>query len=652
MLSGNIVSPPSPQELHQQLLGIPNTPQGNQFLADIIANDKSVKGGIAAAILNLRQKPAPIAPPEGGTVVDGLIQKAQNPFGQAPQGQAPQGQAPQGQAPQEAAPQEAAPQEAAPQEAAPQEAAPQEGQESMGIAQPGLEEQAQESPMATGGLVAFNHGGNVRRFAEGSELRGRGSDPRGRPSGRDIDYSSAMFAPSTVNPEGYDVGASGWSIPWGDIGRSISGAIPSMQDIKSTYAEFTAPSPEEYDYAKTTDVSPSKKRELEAAKADRLARENIAARSPSSDQAALGVSPVVEGGNFSPRGSNYSPVNQKTILEKLGVEPFSGGIPSAKTESATNVDKTFKAALGNEKGGDKAAPEYRSTLENAPDQDRNATPSTTDARKILAPEKKIISFDDQIAGIQKMLGVPPNIAAELYGEREHELAKDKNIHLIQDLAAGIGAALTHRPGPTGTGGRFKSDVPGAIGTGLMALVASRMQSEKTEGVTQDKLDELKVKSKMNDYEARKEAGKIFLAQQQDLRKAEAEARAKMDALQFQRGTDLSTRKLSGEYSLAEARIREEATRRLEEFKATNQVELEKLKVKLATGKPIEAKDKQDLYSAVLGYMANIGGDQDDANAMFKLALAEIENRAPATASPTSNRTPIPGTSLSITPPSR
>jgi hypothetical protein len=409
-----------------------------------------------------------------------------------------------------------------------------------------------------------------------------------------------------------------------------------MQDIKNTYAEFTTPSPEEYEYAKTTDVSPSKKRELEAAKADRLARENIAARSPSSDQAALGFS------DFSM--SPTSPTLQKEMLKKLGVEPLSGGLPSAKRGSSTNLDRTFEAALGNDKGGDKAAPEYRSTLENAPDQDRNATPSTTDARKILAPEKKIISVDDQIAGIQKFLGVPPNIAAELYSEREHELAKDKNIHLIQDLAAGIGAALTHRPGPTGTAG--------AIGTGLMALVASRMQSEKTEGATQDKLDELKVKSKMNDYEARKEAGKIFLAQQQELRKEEAKARAKMGELQFQRGTNLLTGQQRGEYGLQAAGIREEAARRLEAFKAANRVELEELKVKLAAGKPIEAKDKQDLYNAILGYMANTGGDQDAANAMFNLALAQIENRAPATASPTSNRTPIPGTNLSITPPSR
>jgi hypothetical protein len=483
MLNGNIVSPPSPQELHQQLLGIPNTPQGNQFLADIIANDKSVKGGIAAAILNLRQKPAPIAPPEGGTVVDGLIQKAQSPFGQAPQQQAPQ--------------------EAAPQEAAPQEQAPQEGQESMGIAQPGLEEQAQESPMATGGLVAFNHGGGVRRFAEGSSLRDREADQRGRSSGRDIDYSSAMFAPSTVNPEGYDVGAPGWSIPWGDIGRSISGAIPSMQDIKNTYAEFTTPSPEEYEYAKTTDVSPSKKRELEAAKA---------ARTPSLGFSDFSMAPTY-------------PSLQKEMLKKLGVEPFSAGLPSAKQESPANVDKAFNVALEDKKGGDKAAPGYKTTTLSTPEQTQGATvvvtddqpaaPAPTGTTTATPPKSptKTASYDEKIKAVMDIYGVPPNIAAELYSEKEHELSKDKSIHLIQDLAAGIGAALTHKAGPTGTGGRYKSDVSGAIGTGLMALVAGRMQSEKAEGAAQDKMDELKVKSKMNEYEAYKDAAKIVLNQE-------------------------------------------------------------------------------------------------------------------------------------------
>jgi hypothetical protein len=593
-------------------------------------------------------------PPEGGTVVDGLIQKAMNPMGQAPQGVAPQEAAPQEQAPQGEAPQGEAPQEQAQQEAAPQEQAPQEDQESMGIAQPGLEQTAQESPMATGGLVAFNHGGNVRRFATGSEgealrgrdadIRGRDADIRGRPDARTIDPSQFVFAPTTVNQEGYDVGAPGWSIPWADIGKSISGAVPSMQDISNAYAEFSAPSPEEYDYAKTTDVSPSKRRELEAAKAARAAREGVAAKVQPANQAALGFSDFSE--------NPIAPSLQKAVLEKLGVQPFSGGLASAKQESSANVYPKFKQALENKKGGDKNAPEYVSTIKNSPDLDKGATSSAPDTRKILAPEKKTISYDDQILSIQKMLGVPPNIAAELYSEREHELARDKNIHVIQDIAAGIGAALTHKAGPTGTGGRFKSDVPGAIGTGLMSLVASRMQSEKTEGAAQDKLDELKVKSKMNEYEARKEAAKIVIAQQQEIKKAEAEARAKMGTLQYQRETDLLTNKQRGEYGLAEQRIRAQEAKSLAQFEADNRVALEELKSKLAAGKPLERKDMQDLYNAVLGYASNNGLASEDIDSLYAKAIASVTGTASPQAAPTSNRMAIPGTNLSITPASR
>lgn len=494
MLNGNIVSPPSPQELHQQLLGIPNTPQGNQFLADIIANDKSVKGGIAAAILNLRQKPAPIAPPEGGTVVDGLIQKAQNPTGQAPQ----------------QAPQEQAPQEQAPQEQTPQEQAPQEGQESMGIAQPGLEEQAQESPMATGGLVAFNHGGNVRRFAEGSEARAQ-------------PFDTTRFEPELLSKlkSGYDTlnaygdkalqayfdGSDENVYP--DEGSFLGGLLPDLSRFYQVSHRPNAPAGLKAQYAP----------------AERDVVEDNAAYRLSHAPAGSGVSPVVEGENFTPRGSNYSPVNQKAILEKLGVEPFSAGLPSAKQESPVNVHKVFEAALEDKDGGDKAAPGYKTTTLSTPEQTQGATvvvtddqpaaPAPTGTTTATPPKSptKAASYDEKIKAVMDITGVPPNIAAELYSEKEHELSKDKSIHLIQDLAAGIGAALTHKAGPTGTGGRYKSDVSGAIGTGLMALVAGRMQSEKAEGAAQDKMDELKVKSKMNEYEAYKDAAKIVLNQE-------------------------------------------------------------------------------------------------------------------------------------------
>lgn len=451
MLSGNIVSPPSPQELHKQLLGIPNTPQGNQFLAGIIANDKSIKGGIAAAILNLRQKPAPVPFPAEGTVVDGLIQRAQDPFGQAPQEQAPQ---------------EQAPQEQAPQEQAPQEQAPQENQAAMGIAQPGLEEQAQDSTMATGGLVAFNHGGAIRGFSEGRVAENELADaaPHFIPSGL-TNWVQSMLSPSPGRPR------------------------DEMKRAQAEEREIAARTPPGVvETALKAIMSPSPGNRPAEAKEPESNQKPTKTEQPKTEQ---------------PK------VDQKSIQTKLGVDPSDSGMP--KAQHAANVDKTFKESLEDKKDAATESPGYSTPMQNSPENDQYATPPAT--AEPTSSAGKADSYDAKIRAMMDIYGVPPNIAAELYSEKEHALAKDKSIHLIQDLAAGIGAALMHKPGVTGTGGRYKSDISGAIGTGLMALVANRAQSEQAEGAAQNAMDELKVKSKMNEYEARKEAAKAVVSQE-------------------------------------------------------------------------------------------------------------------------------------------
>lgn len=122
------VMAPSPQEIYASLKSIPNTPQGKQMLSQLVQQGQktgSVEGSIAAALLNNYNNAQPPAPMPQGNVSQQVVARAQ-PAMPAPS--------------------------------------------MMGIGAPGLEQMAQQQHaqrMATGGLVAFAHGGNVRGFDEG-----------------------------------------------------------------------------------------------------------------------------------------------------------------------------------------------------------------------------------------------------------------------------------------------------------------------------------------------------------------------------------------------------------------------------------------------------------------------------------------------------
>ena len=167
-------------------------------------------------------------------------------------------------------------------------------------------------------------------------------------------------------------------------------------------------------------------------------------------------------------------------------------------------------------------------------------------QELEAPKKadgSHASYEDQISYIQKVLGTPPDVSAEIKGQLEKRMAHEGNVNLIKDIAAGFGGFL-------GTRGYGQE----RVGAGIMNALQSSAIHGKEEGDMQDKIDALHLKSMMLPYESRHQAGTLLMQNQQKLREAQAAAAAKQAEMSFQRDTSLSGKKIAGEYGLEAQRL--------------------------------------------------------------------------------------------------
>ena len=213
-----------------------------------------------------------------------------------------------------------------------------------------------------------------------------------------------------------------------------------------------------------------------------------------------------------------------------------------------------------------------------------------------------LSYEDQIGYIQKVLGTPPDVSAEIKGQLEKRMAHEGNVNLIKDIAAGIGGFL-------GTRGYGQE----RVGAGIMNALQSSAIHGKEEGDMQDKIDALQLKSTMQPYESRHQAATLFLQNQQKLREAQAAAAARQAELSYERGTKFGTEQLQGEYGLRKEGLQGKSQMEIAQMKANADLKLEAAKAAMARGE-LTGTNK----TAILNQLNELAG-------LGLISRAEVDN---------------------------
>jgi len=284
--------------------------------------------------------------------------------------------------------------------------------------------------MATGGLVSLAQGGPVRGYAGGGYL--------------DVPH------PKLSSHE------TSWGPSW---------TLDNLVDIDDT------PSQSAQDYYKTTEPSPSKRRELSAAK---LGHNDTQSEDQTPIDAA-GLSEAINATNQNPDFSymDESPSSRmpKIDLASLGSTPYAP--PSGDGGQTIVVDT-----------GDEPTP----TAERTSGESSSKVPK--------------LSFDKQVEGLASLYAGDHAKAAELKGAMEKRLAESSKSHNLEDVAAGIAGMLSGR-----------GYLSQRIGTGVLTGLASRGQHGAEEDTLQAKIDALGLNEETQHNTARHEALKSVLGTQ-------------------------------------------------------------------------------------------------------------------------------------------
>lgn len=511
---------------------------------------------------------------------------------------------------------------------------PQQQEQQMGLAQPGLEQTAQQ--YAAGGLVAFANGGlasmlpmgyagesdvpvfnydggeeygdshDVRGFADGSVVRGVFPYTSGYGDLND-DELDAMIEAETeaeANPqleESYSAGP-------GDIGgmalkglKSAGSWLADKAFIKDPNweARQVAKAQAEKDYYKTTEPSPSKKRELMG-----VAPIPTAPEKPSFIDNTKGVLAAV-GEMLTP--DKTKPVDTGAVKAKQPSAPKAStvrSIPEPKPVpkeapksderpgvSLLSPDMWQKAGLG---GVNAPSAADDTTIAYVPDEE---TPDTAQAQQMVQKVTNSgLSADQQIAAIAKYLQTDTSEAMKIKGEMEKANAHAGNLGIMASLASAVGLGL-------GTYGPASH----RWGAGLAGLASGLMGVEQADESRQAKLNELRMKVAEAQGSGQRKAAEMVLNQR-------AKAAAEADEMKKQ----LMLEKVKGGYGLQKAEIGAGATR----YSADQRAEAAALKAAGGGGGMNEYQRKQIEAKAVeLGmkeYEQQILGKQPDENLRARL----------------------------------
>jgi hypothetical protein len=452
----------------------------------------------------------------------------------------------------------------------------QQPQMPMGLEAPYLEDfaqQQQQQRMATGGIVALAHGGPVQGYAAGGNFG--------------IDWGS--YAPELAHES---------TGHWLDRTLGKEAARQERYPVEEDWGKRLQEMPTTDSYGSPLDRADAWLTKMEHKLTPSTALKNVgfSEMSPSTWRGKKGL-------------------DQPSLLDALNSSQNDTG--SEDTETATGSPIDDLSLIGGR--------QYpRSEVNSYPHSDQldttadilktseTPTPKTTTPpggqtistsepqqprprQELEAPKKadgSHLSYEDQISYIQKVLGVPPDVSAEIKGQLEKRMAHEGNVNLIKDIAAGIGGFL-------GTRGYGQE----RVGAGIMNALQSSAIHGKQESEMQDKIDALQLKSMMLPYESRHQAGTLFLQNQQKLREAQAAAAARQAELSYERGTKLITGQQEGEYGLKKEGLQGKNAQALQEAKAKEDRLLAAFEHKLKTSENLTQKDILTAYSSVAGHLA-------------------------------------------------
>jgi len=231
------------------------------------------------------------------------------------------------------------------------------------------------------------------------------------------------------------------------------------------------------------------------------------------------------------------------------------------------------------------------------------------------------SYEDQIGYIQKILGTPPDVSAEIKGQLEKRMAHEGNVNIIKDIAAGLGGFL----GSRGYGQE-------RVGAGIMNALQSSAIHGKEEGEMQDKIDALQLKSMTQPYESRHQAATLYLQNQQKLHEAQVAAASKRDEQAYERGTKFGTEQLQGEYGLRKEGLQGKSQMEIAQMKANADLKLEAAKTAIANNS-LTGTNK----TAVYNHLSDLAGmgliDRAKLDEAFQQSIATITGRSAPQSAP-------------------
>ena len=260
-------------------------------------------------------------------------------------------------------------------------------------------------------------------------------------------------------------------------------------------------------------------------------------------------------------------------------------------------------------------------------------------QELEAPKKadgSHASYEDQISYIQKVLGTPPDVSAEIKGQLEKRMAHEGNVNLIKDIAAGFGGFL-------GTRGYGQE----RVGAGIMNALQSSAIHGKEEGDMQDKIDALHLKSMMLPYESRHQAGTLLMQNQQKLHEAQAAAAARQAEMSYERGTKFGTEQLQGEYGLQKEGLQNKTQTEIAQMKTNADRSIEILKHSLGANPTPESILK--LRQATAAAFAPFASSPEEMEPMIKQAMGPYYDMQPGGTPPAPAQQLGNGLSLSGTP---
>lgn len=446
-----------------------------------------------------------------------------------------------------------------------------------------IQTQPQQTPqgIATGGIAALAHGGEVRHFDIGGELT---------TTGRDLATTGGDLA--TRN---------GSSLSNIEPGRS-SKFMGDLETIKPP--RLTGPS----------------------SSAASLGKQALMGRAATGLGALLYSKDVGEGSDF--KGTNERPDAFKDdndsydmpkdfvvtdpsagwdggygLLQDFGVtDPSAGGdggyvLPKdfGVTDPSAGWDKSGLAAIKAPLSYEPETPKLVIPAEGKDDVIH--APADTSSAKAIA---KSPSAKEQIKSIADLLGPEADISEEI------DMAKQASADARRDKMLG---AMTQ-----GIGGMLSAQTPHigqALGAGLMAGASGYSQGAKDEQAANKDLMALQMAHKKALLSGNQDAAKMYLSSMMAKDTAVAAARAKAQELKTEHTFRLEEGKQTGQFGLSKEQMQGQNALNLEQFKSNNAQLLEQVKSDIDSG-GLKPQHQKDIFNALI----NSGVSPDEAQTMI------------------------------------